>query len=494
MTKPIDTTPSARVHTAAEDKPQQGTQPAPAERAHHQHRDRESGQTRVREVRGLRVGVRIAVILVVLIGAFLVFGALSALRPESGYSSEPPPPLLVRAVDAQPREVERVWQSFGTVASMQRARVAAEVTGRVIERPARIEPGRSVEANGLLVALDPVDYRASVVRSEQAAVALRAQLDGLAVESERISSQLELVADEIEAAERDLDRTRRAVEQGAGSQGELDSRLAELRRSQREQQTLRQQIELIPSRRLALQGDLGAVEADLELARENLARTRVVSPIAGEIESVEPRVGDWVLAGNPVGVVVDLTRLEVPLRVPASAAAWIRVGDPVSLWAGEPVGVPSHTGLVTRLGPAADAATRTIAVFVEVSQDPLDESRLLPGVFAHGRISTEDRTERIAVPRKAILSGRVMALVPVDAELHEVRAIAVKVSYSIDATLPDIDPAETEWAILEDGAALPADALVATTALDQLVPGMRVRVQGPGETGEADNEGSEVSP
>lgn len=432
-----------------------------------------------REIRGLKVGVRIAVIVLVFIAAGAIFGFLRSLKPESGYNAEPPAPMLVRAVGASPRPIERVWEGFGTASSMRRAQVAAEVTGRVIERPERIEAGRAVDTGALLVAIDPTDYRTAVARAEQAAVALRAQLDGLAVESERVGSQLELVADEIAAAERDLERTREAVSQGAGSQGEIDVKIAALRRSQREQQILRQQIESIPSRRLALEGELGAREAELEQARENLSRTRVVSPIKGEIESIGPRVGDWVAAGAPVGVIVDVSRLEIPLRVPASAASWIKVGDPVSLWAGEPVGEPTQTGRVTRLGPAADASTRTIAVFVEVTQDPLSDERMLPGVFAHGRVTTPDRVERVAVPRRAIRSGRVMALVPGgDDGLYEVRPIPVEIAYAIDARLPEIDPDETEWAILTSDTALPTDAMIATTAIEQLVSGMSVRVEG----------------
>lgn len=454
-------------------------------------------------MRGLKVAVRVAIIAVLLLSAGGIFALMLGLKPESKIRSDAPPPVLVRAVDTMPRTIDRVWEGFGTAASMRRARVSAEVTGRVIERPSRIEAGRSIDAGALLVALDPTDYASAQARAEQAAVALRAQLDGLAVESERLGSQLELVADEIAAAERDLERTREAVQQGAGSQGEIDVKLASLRRSQREQQTLRQASESIPSRRMALEGELGARVAELDLARENLRRTRVVSPIAGEIESIEPRLGDWVPAGSPVGVIVDLTRLEIPLRVPASAASWIRVGDPVSLWAGEPVGEPSHTGRVTRLGPAADAGTRTIAVFVEVAQDPRANERLLPGVFVHGRVSTPDPAERIAVPRQAIRSGRVMLLTEGDDGLFEVTPVDVEIAYSIDASLPEIDPREREWAVLAAGTELPAGAKIATTSIELLSAGLRVRVEGtegasnnqppsPSSDGSADAEG--VSP
>ncbi|MFK7882914.1 MAG: efflux RND transporter periplasmic adaptor subunit [Phycisphaerales bacterium] len=434
--------------------------------------------------RGLMTGVRVLVIFVLIVGSIGIFVGLSKLKPASKPRTDPPAPVLVKAVQTQPRSIDRAWEGYGTAVSMRRSQVAAEVTGRVIERPRSIEAGGKVDAGGLLVALDSTDYKAALARAEQGVLALRARLDGLAVESERLATQLELVSDEIAAAERDLARTREAVEQGAGSQGEIDQKISALRRSQREQQSLRQAQELVPSRRMTLEGELGGLSADLEVAKKNLERTRVSSPIAGEIESVTPRVGDWVLAGTPVASIVDVTRLEIPLRIPASAASWIAVGDSVSIWSGEPVGIPNHTGRVTRLGPSTDAATRTITVFVEVVQDRSQLDRLLPGTFVHGRVSSPDPQSRVVVPRRAIRSERVMTLTPVGDGFFTVSPVRVRTAYALDGQIESLDPSETEWAVLEPVAGLADGVLIATTSIELLVPGAQVRV----------DDGSDVQP
>lgn len=442
-----------------------------------------------RTIKGLKFGVRAALIVVVLVIGFAVMGLLIATKPKSKTRSEAPPSVLVRAIEATPRSIERVWEGYGTVVSMRRATVAAEVGGRVIDRPAAVEAGRAIDAGSLLVAIDPVDYEAAEARAAQAAVALRAQLDGLAVESERLSVQMELIGDEIAAAERDLERTRQAIEQGAGSPGELDSKISLLRRSQREQEAVRQQLDLIPTRRSALEGELGAREADLRQARSNLARARVVSPIQGVIDSVSPRVGDFVAPGTPVATVVDLSRLEIPLKVPASAASWVRVGDEVRVWQGEPVGEPTHTGRVTRLAPTTDPATRTITVFAEVEQDPDRADRLLPGGFVHGRVLTPDPSPRVAVPRRAIRSGRVMTLSRGEGGLFVVRPVPVEQAYPLDGLLPEIDPTETEWAVLSSPSGLDAGVLIATTSLEAICPGGSVRVEVAGESETPDGNG-----
>ncbi len=439
-----------------------------------------------RKRKGLAVGVRLGLIAVLLVGSLAIFGVLRATREQSKVRTDPPAPLTVRAVVAEARPVERVWEGFGTVRSMNRAEVAAEVSGRVIDRPRDAEPGRPVARGQLLLLIDPTDYEVGVARARQAAAATRAQVDGLAVESERIGNQIRLAEEEIEAARRDLERTERAIAGGAGSPGELDSKRTVLLRSQRELDGLRQQSELIPSRRAALEAQLAGQLADLRLAEQNLARTRVVSPLDGEIQSVGPRAGDFIVAGTPVAGVVDLARIEVPLRLPASSAGWVArvVGEPgmVSLWNGAAVGEPQHVGKVTRFSPEADADSRTITVYVEVEQDPQRPDRLLPGSFVHGRVRTPDPLPRVVLPRRAIRSGRVMLVDagPAGGE-RRVRIHPVRTDYALEASFPEIDPTENEWVVLLPDSVPPPGSMVAVTALEQLLPGMRVLL--PGDAG-----------
>jgi len=451
--------------------------PSGGSKSSHPHRGRN---------KGLAVGVRLGLIAVLLVGSLVIFGVLRSTREQSKVRSDPAPPPVVRAVVAEARPVERVWEGFGTVRSMNRAQVAAEVSGRVIERPRDAEPGRAVARGQVLLVIDPTDYEVGVARARQGAAATRAQVDGLSVESERIGNQIRLAEEEIEAARRDLERTERAIASGAGSPGELDSKRTVLLRSQRELDGLRQQSELIPSRRLALEAQLAGQVAELRLAEENLVRTRVISPIEGEIQSIGPRTGDFISAGTPVAAVVDLARIEVPLRLPASSAGWVArvVGEPgtVSLWSGAAVGEPQHVGRIMRFSPEADADSRTITVFVEVEQDPTRPDRLLPGSFVHGRVRTPDPADRVVLPRRAIRSGRVM-LVDADGSAggggeRRVRVHLVRTDYSLEGSFPQIDPSENEWVVLLPDSVPPAGSMVAVTALEQLRPGMRVLLPG----------------
>jgi len=390
--------------------------------------------------------------------------------------------LVVRTITTEPRAVDRVWEGYGTVRTMIASDIVAEVSGRVVARPQDIEPGASIRMGDLILQLDDSDYANAYEAARQAADALQAQIDGLAVETERLSTRIEYAEDEINAAESDLERTKEAFAQGAGSPGEQDVKLQALRRLQREQLTLKQQLELIPSRRAQLVAQLAGQRASERIAKENQARARITSPLNGEIASVSSRAGDWVGNGSAVARVVDLSRLEVPLKLPAGSSSWVKAGDAVSLWIGDALDEPAQRGTITRIAPEADAMSRTITVYVEVEQDSADADRLLPGQFVLGRVMTRDPSPRVVIPRRAVQDGYVFVAASDTSEDANgglmVQRVAVRPAYGFDADLPGLDEYETQWVALEHGREPPMGSEVIVTLLDQLEVGMRVRSVG----------------
>ena len=427
------------------------------------------------------IAFRSLVILVVLgiggaIAATLVMG-----RTEPAHSGAEDEAIRVRMLETRQMRVRRTWEGYGTARPMNASDVVAEVAGMVVDRPERIEPGRRVRAGEVIVRLDTTDTANALRASEQAAAAIEAQLDGLGVESDRLGTQIAYARDEIEASERDLERIRAAVRAGAGNESQIDAALAQLRRLQREVEALQQRLDMIPSRRAQLAAQLESQRASAETARKNLQRATIRSPIDGVLQSVGPRAGDWVNRGTEVARVVGLSRLEIPVRLPAGAMTWVSRGDPVGLWAGPPGTDPDHEAVITRIAPEADERSRTITVFAELEQDPEDPHRLAPGRFVLGRVRPMDPTPRIVVPRRVIDEGRVMVAIPdTDSDLYRIEARPVRVGYSFDNRFEDLLPAETQWTVIRSGVA-PGERVV-VSLLDQLVEGMRVgRVSSDGE-------------
>ncbi|MGJ8636774.1 MAG: efflux RND transporter periplasmic adaptor subunit [Phycisphaerales bacterium] len=420
---------------------------------------------------------RAAVIFGVLAIAIGIVVVLTVTAEKSAHSDEELPPMSVRVIEAQPQFIDRTWNGYGTTRSMNDANVVAEVGGRVIERPVSIEPGKEIDAGTVLLRLDTSDYTNALNAANQAASAIEAQLNGLTVESERVGTQIELAKDEIDAAQRDLDRTQQAIDAGAGSIGEVDAKTAAVRRVQREVETLRERFEMIPSRRAQLLAQLAAQRANAATAQENLDRSVIRSPIAGVIQSVNARRGDWVALGTPVARVVDVSRLEIPLQLPVTATSWIGLGNEVQLWEGEPNGDPDKTGMITRIAPEADSGTRTITVFVEVEQDARSADVLKAGRFVMGRVHTPDDRPRFVVPRRVVQGGRVMIAIEQDNGESLIEPVAVEVDYSIDGVIESLDANEDQWTVLQSG--LNGGELIVVSLLDQIHKGLMVNVIDP---------------
>ena len=408
----------------------------------------------------------------------IAFGVVAGLVMTKSKSKMKPPAmgaLVVRTIEAIHRPTERVWSGYGTVQTMGSAVIVAEVGGRVIERPEAIEAGNHVKAGDLLVRLDDTDSINALDAARQAVRSLEAQISGLSVETEQMQTQVQLAQEEIGAARRDLDRTDEAIAAGAGSSGERDVKLAALLRSQRALSVLQQQLDLIPTRRSRLEADLSSQRANERIAMENVKRAKIRAPFDGELQSINTRVGDWLAKGSPVAKIVDVSHLEIPLKVASSASSWIRVGDRVNLWVNDPEGEPDHTGQVRRIAPEADITSRTVVVYVEIEQDPGAEDRLLPGQFVSGHVMTHDPHDRVILPRRAVQSDQVFVANQQPDGSRLVELVPVKVAYSFETSIPEIDPIETQWVALEIGYEPVEGSDVVVTLLDQLTSHTRVR-------------------
>lgn len=421
-----------------------------------------------------------------LIAAIGLFQILKATRAEPTLSEEAGLPPLVRTVEVRRVETARPWTGYGTVRAMTAAQVAVQVAGRVIERPDSIEAGLAVEAGDLLLEIDPSDFRQRVAALEGTVTALEAQIDQLDVEAASLDEQITLVLEEAEIAKREYERARGIFEDlGAGTPTEVDQKLAAYRRAAREASALQQQSRTIPSRRASLAANITSQRAELDQAKEDLDRATVSAPIAGVLQDVSLDEGDYARVGDPAARIVDLGRLELPLSLPASAAGDIAIGDEVQVVL-ESGSDARWSGTITRLAPEADAQTRSIRVFVEVSQElQLDDRGMLvpsngvilrPGMFVIGRVIPSRPVAHLLVPRRAVVQGGVLI-----ADLNSparARRIDVDTLFALEGEVEGAPDGESLWFAVE--ADLREGQRVLVTNLDDVRDGSPIRV---GESG-----------
>lgn len=423
--------------------------------------------------RPVAVIVRALIGLAALAVAIGIFAGLKATRPTPNLAPVQLVARQVRVLTLAPVEAPRTWLGYGSARALRSADISSEVQGVVVDRPASIEPGLSVEFGDVIVVIDPSDFRQRATQLEQSISALRAESDGLTAEEASLRRLLEL-AEEATALQRsEIERWRAAAARSAGAPVELDRLASELSRIQREEQTLRERLSLVPSRRLRTESQIAAEQASLAIAQRNLERTRITTPLSGVIQSVAVDRGERVAPGAPIARITDLTRIEIPLQVPVSAASGVRPGDIVDLRAEGPVDA-QWRGAVARVSPEADSANRTITLYVEIQQpadprSPGESPRLLPGTFVSGRVSSAAVRQQIVAPRTAIHRDAAMIVDPDG----RIRTVPVTTQHYLEASFPHLHASETQWAVIASG--LEPGQRIVLTNLDDLAPGMIVQ-------------------
>lgn len=416
---------------------------------------------------------RLAIGLAVLVGAGAVTTLLIVNRPHPKMAPVSTRALTVRTLPTIEAPVARVWRGYGAARAMDAADVAAQVADVVTHRPPLIEAGRWVNAGDLLVQIDDAEFRDRLTEAEEAIAALQSQQESLEIEGASLARSVELAEEAIELSERELNRAREAQRQGAATQNEIDRLLRELTSLQRQTTDLRQRRDQVPIHRQELDARIRQQHAAARLAQRDIERAAVKAPIAGALQSVSVDQGDWIGVGQPVARIVDLRRIEAPMRMPLSAAAELQIGDEILLQNDGPTD-QRWIGAVTRIAPEAEANARAIIVFTEVEQDARSATpeTLRPGQFLIGEAQSRHAAPRLITPRHAVINDRVMI---VNGE-GRAESRPVVIDFYFDNVFPDLDPHITQWAAIREGLA-PGERIIISN-LDEISDGVIVEVAG----------------
>lgn len=407
----------------------------------------------------------------ILVVGFGVFEYFDATRAEVPRSESGPAQRLVEIMVAQPISTTRLWEGFGTAEARHVAEVASELSGLVELRPADIEPGLAVRRGQTLIQLDRRDAMAQANIARQNVERFAAQLRTLDVEEKNWKDQLVLAREELSVAKNEFDQASQALEDGAGSPIEVDRKRRDYTTSLRAARQIEQEVEKIAPRRSDLQASLQLEQSRAAIAERDVQRCTIASPIDGVLQFVNVQQGERVIAGTVVARVVNLDLIRVPLQLPQSAQASVKVGDPVELRA-DTMGW-CWAGRIERLAPEANASTRTLVAFAEVSQNAESDPLLIPGRFVRATVSST-AVERFVVPRRALIGDTVM----VDQDGIATRR-AVKVDYHIRQAFAPLHPTELEWVVLAADSGLQPGDRVITTNVEELRPGESVASSNP---------------
>jgi len=281
-----------------------------------------------------------------------------------------PPPATVRNIDvlaAQQANVPDLLEAVGTVRAAQTSDAASQVMGNIVE--IRAHEGDHVQRGQVLAVIDDSQPRAAVDRATAADLAAQQQLVGA-------DSDLAL-------AESTLKRYQTLFEKKSVSPQEFDEVKA------------RQQSAL--ARRDMAKAGQAQAHAALSQARTSLDYTRIRAPFDGVVTEKKADSGTLVSPGMPIFTVEDARRYRLEANVNENDLQYVRTGEQVSVVI-DALDNAGLKGKVVQIVPAADSASRTFLVKIELPTD----TRLRSGLFGRAQFSRGER-QALLIPRSAVV-------------------------------------------------------------------------------------------
>ena len=315
--------------------------------------------------------------------------------PATAVSESSNPSRQVRVKPATQTEVARTVNAAGTLAADDQVVLGAKVIGRLSE--INVDLGSRVQKGQAIARIDPNDYR---LRVDQAKAALQQARVRLGLSPEGNTDSIDPVQTAlVRQAAAILTEARLAHDRMAElwkgkyvARANLDAAVSKLAVAESQFQAA---IEEVRNR----QGLLVQRRSELEIARQQLVDTVIVSPMDGAVSERQASVGQYLAAGAPVVTLVRVDPLRLRLAVPEREAGAVHIGQTVELTVeGDSVKYP---GRVARLSPSIAENNRTLMIEAEV---PNEKGLLRPGSFAKADIIIKAGQEIVTVPRDAIVT------------------------------------------------------------------------------------------
>lgn len=255
------------------------------------------------------LSITAAAAMLILIGGTVITACKSSNAENEKTKNEKPEPVVyVQAKKIQPEKFTKTIQLTGSVLSMNDIVVPAEESGRVLTW--YVSKGANVQKGQVIGQIDSVRQRAAY---DAATAAFR-------------------------IAEINYEKQKKAFEEQAVSELQLKT--------------------------LEYQRD--AARAQMELARQQYLKTRIVSPANGIVNERFVDEGEMIGAGMPAAQVVDVHQLKVAAGVPERYAGDLLPGAPVEFTVDA---YPDETfkGKIGFIAPSVSSENRSIPVEIYVN-------------------------------------------------------------------------------------------------------------------------------
>ncbi|HEU4699263.1 MAG TPA: efflux RND transporter periplasmic adaptor subunit [Gemmatimonadales bacterium] len=292
----------------------------------------------------------------------------------------------VRLEQVGKRDLVAAVTASGKIDAKTSVDISADITGRIIK--IAVQEGDMVRPGQFLLQIDPTQYQAAVSRAEAVVATNEAAL--LQAQANRVQAERALTrAKELaRSGEAKSLISPEAVEQ---AQTAFDVATANLNSSK---------------------AQVAQARAALEEARSNLAKTRLVSPIAGRVVRLPVHEGEVAVPGTfsrETGLlmtVADLSTILAKVKVDETDVVRLHLGDstdvaidafPDTTFVGRVTKISNASAAATGAQAAASSTDKAVDFDVEITltNPPAD---VRPDLSSTARIVTDTRRQALSIP------------------------------------------------------------------------------------------------
>lgn len=280
---------------------------------------------------------------------FSIFTPVYAAEPSASDKGIP-----ISVIRATTKNLE-VWQvSQGLLMAKTSPMIAAEVGGRIVS--VKVDVGQKVKAGQILAEIDATDFK---------------------LEKALVSSDIVRLEALIKAQNLQVKRFQKLVRQKSANQSSLDDAEAQFG---------------------SLQAQMVGAKVRLQQAERNISKTRIVSPVAGQVNERKVSVGDYLKAGTTLFQVTSMKTLQAKLLYPESLASQLHVGQPARLTS--PVKPGSLvSSRITDIRPEISPSNLAISILIDLDNPGGWE----PGASVTGKVRVAEHTNAIVVPEGSVI-------------------------------------------------------------------------------------------
>jgi membrane fusion protein (multidrug efflux system) len=281
------------------------------------------------------------------------------------------------------------FQAIGSVEAVEGITVTSEIDGIIKSLP--FTEGGYINQGDLIAQLDDTQLAAEFARAE-------------ALYNQGIAN---------------YDRIKNLAEQRVSPQQELDNALANLKVS----------------------------EANLELAKSRLDKTKITAPFSGTIGTRKVSVGQFIRTGQEITELANISHVRVLFTVPEKLLASLKKNSLITI--SSPV-YPGYeiNGKILAIEPVLDTDTRTVRV-VGYVKNP--DQKFRPGMSANINVVLTERPEALTVPNQAIFANGNQSFVYIVNEDSTVAQVPVTLGLQLSDIVEITDGLQPGMKVIQAG-------------------------------------------